>query len=271
MIRSTRGKSRFVFIVLLALAGASQFAMAQTDDDFELDYNFDSIPVDDYRDLDYIGFGGGYLGMYSLLNYDELNTVAAQFGMEDFSGGMLMNGGGGFIGGLGIRNVRFGFYGVGGSLEKTTSTDVYNRTLRFSSSLVALQLDYAIFMPPDGLMLFPGVMVGRGSNSLELHQVANDSVDFGALFNTGTFNGTGDGTDPNRYAQISRNTLHVQPTLNIEYAINQYVVVRGGAGYSFNFGGTWNDLSGTDVEGVPDITSDGLGIHFGLFVGLFQK
>ncbi len=272
MIRSIKGRGRLIFTLLLLLTGVSQLALAQPGDDFELDYNFDSIPVDDYRDVNYIGFGGGYLGMYSLLNYDELNTVAASFGLEDFSGGLLMNGGGGFLAGVGPENIRLGIYGVGGQLEKTVSTDAFKRTLRLSSSLVALQLDYAIFLPADGLMLFPGVMLGRGTNTLELYQVmASDSVRFDTLFNNPTFGGASDGSSTNRYARISRSTLHLQPTLNLEYAINQFVMIRAGAGYGLNFGGTWNDPIGTEVDDVPDINSDGLSVHFGLFVGLFQK
>lgn len=271
MIRPMWGMGRrglaAMAMLLLALAGTQ--ASAQTDDD-DFDYNFDDIPVDDYKDLDYIGFGGGYLGMYSLLNYDELNAVGNRFGFDDFSGGMILNGGGGFIGGVGIKNLRFGIYGLGGSKEQTITAETYSRTMRLSNSLVAAQLDYAVFLPPDGLMLFPGAMIGRGSNTLELYQVQNGELPFNTVFNDDAF-GPGADTTLNHYSRIQRNPIYLQPTLNLEYAFNEFIVLRLGGGYALNFGGTWTDVVGNDVSDVPDINANGFNAHLGLFVGLFQK
>lgn len=268
------GRFSFLLLLLTLLAGTTLFAQEEEEEDFD-DYNFDDVPTDDYRDLDYVGFGGGYLGMYSLINYEEMNKIAATFGMGEFSSGMLMNGGGGFLGGVGIRNLRYGIYGLAGSKSisqiDTIGGTPYNKTLRFSSGLVAAQLDYAIFLPPDGLMVFPGVMVGRGTNDIEFHQVRDGGVAFDTLFNPTRFEGGGDSSGLNYYSRISRSSLYVQPTLNIEYSLNQFVLLRAGAGYALNFGGEWSDASGTAVANVPDVKSDGLNIHFGLFVGLFQK
>lgn len=270
-----RGTGRFGLLLLLLTLFAASAAVAQEDEDDFDDYNFDDIPTDDFRDLDYVGFGGGYLGMYSLVNFDEINAIASDFGLGEFGSGMLLNGGGGFLGGVGIRNLRYGIYGLGGSKEVSgtvalNGTD-YNRTLRFSTGLVAAQLDYAFFLPPNGLMLFPGVMIGRGTSDIELHQVRDDGITFGTLFNEQEFSGGQDTTGLNMYSRVGRSSFHVQPTLNIEFAINQFILLRAGAGYGFNFAGEWSDPSGSTVSDVPDVNSDGFNVHFGLFVGLFQK
>lgn len=268
------GRFGFLLLLLTLLTGTALFAQEDDDDDFD-DYNFDDIPTDDYRDLDYVGFGGGYLGMYSLVNFDAMNEIATDLGMEQFGSGMLMNGGGGFLGGVGIRNMRYGIYGLGGSKEVSQVDTIggasYNKTLRFSSGLVAAQLDYAIFLPPDGLMVFPGVMIGRGTNRIEYNQVTDGGTGFDTLFSPGRFGGGGNEGGLNYYSSISRSSLYVQPTLNIEYSLNQFILLRAGGGYGWNFGGEWSDPSGAAISNVPDVSSDGFNIHFGLFVGLFQK
>jgi len=277
MTRTFRKNVRLVSGVVLILLLVATGAIAQPTDDEEKefdDFNFDDIPVEE-ADLDYIGFGGGYLGMLSLVNYDELNSIAAEFDItEKFSGPMLLNGGGGFIGGVGIDNVRWGVYGVGGTKEVTNSgvDDRSSRTIRFNSGLVALQLDYAIFTPVDGLMIFPGLMIGRASNEIEVHQTRNGAVPFASLFNPTRFNNPSSASDSLfQYVRISRNPLHLQPEVNIEYALNTFLLARVGAGYGLNFGGIWTDPSGTEITGVPDIEADGLNVHLGLFIGLFQN
>ena len=263
-------------IMTLLLAATGAIAQPPDDEEKEFDdFNFDDIPVEE-TELSYIGFGGGYLGMLSMVNYDELNRLATNFGIEEeFSGPMLLNGGGGFIGGIGFDNIRWGVYGVGGTKEikqDAVQGSDFSRSMRFSSGLIALQLDYAIFLPADGLMLFPGLMIGRGSNEVELHQTRNAAVPFNNLFDTVRFNNPLAVSDSLfQYARIARNPLHLQPTINLEYAINTFLLLRAGAGYGLNFGGTWTDPSGTEITDVPDVKGDGFNVHMGVFIGLFQN
>ena len=240
------------------------------------DFNFDSILVEQ-AELRYIGFGGGYLGMVSFVNYDQLNTLAVNFGMEQnaFSGPMLLGGGGGFVGGV-IPNTRLGVYAVGGTKEVSSevagTNGQYERTMRYSAGVIAAQLEYAFFLPADGLMFFPGVMVGRSSSEIELNQTRTAGVPFTNIFDPERFNAPAAAADSLiQYAHIARNSLHLQPTVTVDFAFNSYVLLRGGAGYGLNFGGTWTDPSGTEISDVPDVSADGLNVHFGLFVGLFQK
>lgn len=271
--RNNGGFLHFAVIVFF-LAVCNVVAQPPEDDGEEFDdFNFDDIPVED-AELDYIGFGGGYLGSVSLVNYDELNAVSNGFGIgnDEFKGPMLLSGGGGFIGGIVVPNTRLGIYSVGGSKEATTNLEggEYRRTMRFSTGYVAAQLEYAIFLPGSGLMLFPGVMVGRSSSDIELNQTRISGLSFNNAFSPPGFGSSG-GDSLVSYAHITRNSLHLQPTATVDWAINSFLMIRGGVGYAFNFGGTWTDPSGTEISDVPEITADGLNIHFGLFIGLFQK
>ena len=277
MTRIFSTNSRLTISTIFVFIFATCLAIAQPPDEdgeeFD-DFNFDDIPVED-AELDYIGFGGGYLGMVSLVNYDELNTVASSFGLDGFSGPMLLGGGGGFIGGIVIPNTRFGVYGLGGTKE--TSGDVpgngdYTRTMRFNTSFVAAQLELAFLLPGSGVTAFPGIMIGRSTSEIEVTQTRKAGSSFGNVFDPPGFNAPGTGSDPFvQYGKITRNSLYLQPTATLDWALNSFLLVRGGVGYSLNLSGSWTDPAGTEVTDVPDISEDGLNIHFGIFVGLFQK
>lgn len=242
------------------------------------DFNFDEIPLDDYQKLDYVGFGLGYLGNYALLPLDEVNNIGAEFGLDPVSSGMLSHGFGVFLGGIGLRNIRYGFYNQFGSTEslKTVTLDdgqEYSRKLVFSSNLLSFQLDYAIFLPiQQGLVLFPGIALSRETSELELFQIKSDDLNYAELFNPNDYNSIDSVTvEQNRYGRIVRNSFQIRPMVSLDFAINYFLVLRAGAGYSFNLTGDWNHASRDPISGVPEIKSDGLLFQFGLFVGLFQK
>ncbi len=280
--RSTR---LFLVVPTLLLCGilwSTPQLLAQEEDpqsdtsEFD-DFNFDDIPVDDYRDLDYVGFGVGYLGNYGLLPFDEMNAIGAEFDMPEISSGLLSHRLGVFIGGIVLKNFRYGFYfPISGSKEVNSTVTLqgeeYSRTLAYSSNRSTFQLDYALFLPPEGLVLFPGLMVSREKSEVELIQVQANDLTYETLFNPEEFDGTVPaGAVRNRYARIERNSFQLQPTLTLDYAVNYFLLLRAGVGYGFNVSGTWQHASGEQIDNVPDVKSDGVQIQFGLFVGLFQK
>jgi|GEM_PF-507769 len=239
-------------------------AQAQPSENFD----FDDIPVDDAGQY-YIAIGGGYLGMIPFMNYDPLNTLSSSLGLGMFDGPFLMNGGGGLASILVVPNIRIGVFGAGGSQLASSDVDIngssYKRSLRFSNSVTALQLDYAIRLA-GSLTVLPGVMIGAGNRALELTQSHIDSADFGGIFTSAA--GPGD----NRYARISNGYLFYYPAVNIEYAFTKFMMLRGGVGYAGSVGSSkWSDGAGVEIKNVPDIKTDGLTVQFGLFVGLFQN
>lgn len=248
--------------LVLAFALASPM-YAQNGDEFD----FDDIPVDDARQY-YVAVGGGYLGMLAFPNFDELNTVSRGLGLPDFEGQLYMNGGGGLISLLVVPNMRLGIFGASGSRiiqsDVTLPEGTYKRSLRFTSTITAAQVDYAIRLFRSFTIL-PGVMIGAGSYNLELTQSRNNGENFPDVFQTGN------ATVANRYARISRGHFFWNPALNLEFAATQFVMFRAGVGYSGTaWPGNWTDGAEVTVNNVPDINADGLTLQFGVFVGLFQ-
>lgn len=261
---------RFIFgVCCLVMTATVVHAQADTTDTFD----FDDIPVDDVRPP-YLGVGGGYLGMLTFMNFDELNKLGTEFGLDDFSGQVFMNGGGGLTAIGVIANVRLGVFGAGGSLDRTVNVTLggktYTRTLRFGLGMTAAQFDYAIPIF-DGVTIFPGVMLGVGSSTLELTQTSAESPTFDDLVSASAFSDSGS-VNFNRSTKLSRSQFYLNPALNFEYVPIQFLMIRAGVGYGALVGsGDWSDQAGATVSNAPDIKANGLAVQFGLFIGLFQR
>ncbi len=254
---------RFALTVLaICFAGGDQLLAQNPNDPF----SFRDKPGDPIRS-DYWGLGGGYLGSVFVPNYDGVNTIAANLELPEFSGPMIMNGGGGFVSVFFIQpNVRFGFYGMGGSKKVTATrtadgTTPVTRSLELRHSVAAAQIDYAIRVSST-LTLTPGTMIGLGSFDLESTQ--------------SLVNGTGssvlnpDSTSAAYNARLSSRRLFYYPALNLEWVPAKVLMIRVGGGYAGTLSSDWTDNNDVAVSGMPDINANGPAVQFGLFVGLFQ-
>ncbi|MBC8145014.1 MAG: hypothetical protein H7X80_05470, partial [bacterium] len=241
---------RLVAFTFAALMCASPL-LAQGGED---DYDFSEIPVEE-EDIPYIGVGGGYQLMVTLYDDAALNTAASEIGMGQFSGPMIMHGGGGWTAIGIIPNVRLGVFGGAGSKELTSEiengTDKYKRSLRFSSGYTVAHVDYAIPVISK-LTIAPGFMLGGGSTTLEYSQTKVGAT-FASLFDSTKI--VAGGGDLSRQSSVSRSYPIFIPVLNIEYAMTQFILVRAGVGYAIAPGDSWEDRHGNDVASVPDITN----------------
>ena len=247
------------FLMLLLLTAPLSFAQPNTDP-----YNFDDVPVDAAGRI-YIAIGGGYLGVLSFADHTELNKVADTLGLSHISGPMLLNGGGGFSSLLIIDNVRVGVYGLGGS--KSTQKDTlingttFTRSLKFSQSVTGLQFDYAIRLSRD-FTLLPGVMVGANDYTMEVTQSNSNGEPLGSIIpgqEGSSFN-----------SRINNSSLYYNAGINLEWVPFRLMMLRAGAGYNGVLAASWSDANGTTVSGVPEVSTNGLSVQFGLFVGVFQ-
>jgi hypothetical protein len=258
--------------LLLFLLGFVSVVSAQPPSD---EFDFDEIPLDE-GELPYIGVGGGYTLFLPLMNYDPLNAFSRNLGMGDFSGQLLMHGGGGWtVIGL-IPNLRFGVYGAGGSKKITQGVAIsgvdYDRTIRFDAGFTAAHIDYAIPIFRS-FSAVPGVMIGSGNNTLKVVQTQRTGATMDNFF--GGFVGGSD----NRQATMTRSFLFLYPAVNLEYALTQFAMIRVGGGYQYSYFGSssaWTDTEGIEIaEGTTilanDIKSDGPMLNVGLFLGLFQQ
>lgn len=255
-------------VVTLSLVLLAVTSLCSQGVDDVLDYR--DIPVDADNTGAYLGVGFGYLGMLTLVNYDNLNEVARSVGFDitnkdqTFSGPFFLHGGGGFASILLIDNLRLGVYGAAGT--KKVQRDLNDslkhvRSFRFTSSVTAVQIDYAIRLLPN-LTLLPGIMGGLNVYTLRTSQSRKEE-DVSILIpdsRPGSFD-----------SQISSNNILYYPALNIEWAPSPFVMLRGGAGYSGIIAGDWTDGNDVKVSNLPDISAKGVTFQFGLFLGLFQQ
>lgn len=227
------------------------------------DFTFDDIPVDDVKQY-YVAAGGGYLGMMTFMNVDELNKVAASVNVGKFSGQMTMHGGGGVVSLLFVPNLRFGVFGAAGSQALQAKDQSGGmRSLRFRTSITAFQADYAVRIFKS-LTVLPGVMLGAENYGLEMTQTEAGGPQFDSLF-SGNQGAT-------RNANISNAHPFYLPAVNLEYALTQFFMIRAGVGYKGAFGvGDWTNDADVPVRGTPNINANGLSLQFGVFLGLFQN
>lgn len=248
---------RSLFLLFALLAPASLLAQGGGEQ-----FSFDDIVVDDAKQY-YVAVGGGYAGMMTFANNDELNKVSAKLGLPAFDGPMTMHGGGGLVSLLFVPNLRLGVYGAGGSKAVVQVTDTVQTTLRFGTAVTGVQIDYAVRLFKAFTML-PGVMVGPETYSLEMTRSEKGGADFDGLFSSNQ--------GLNRSANISNSHVFYYPSINFEYAITQFFMLRLGAGYKGTFGdGTWTDAGDVAIRNAPAINANGLSVQFGLFLGLFQS
>ncbi|MFP4529591.1 MAG: hypothetical protein ACLFQX_13680, partial [Candidatus Kapaibacterium sp.] len=140
----------------------------------------------------------------------------------------------------------------------------------FSLSYNGFAIDYAI-TPIKSLAILPGLNLGWGSMTLEAFQTrkyADGGMDWGE-FNPGR-----DGYDFMKHAEAG--FMFVEPTLNVEFALTSFSMIRVSGSYAVTFTGSvfttdWEFNRITPLENVPDgINGNGFKLQAGLFIGLFN-
>ncbi len=214
----------------------------------------------------YFAVGGGYIGTFQVMNFDQINLIAKNFGVSDFVGGIFCSGVGGIAPVLIVKNLRVTVSGYSGSITRdaktfdTTLKSDINLNMSVTSSVNSFGLDYA-FQPFKGLAVLPGASFGWGSLTIERAKTS------GAVeYTTGTAQA---GTQS--LNKLGANYLFVHPNLNLEYAVTQFAMIRVSAGYMLSFMGDWEMNGIAKVNNVPkELNSNALTLQFGVFVGLFN-
>ncbi|MFM8472022.1 MAG: hypothetical protein ACKOBV_00715, partial [Candidatus Kapaibacterium sp.] len=78
---------------------------------------------------------------------------------------------------------------------------------------------------------------------------------------------------PASMRRLEINHLYLQPTVQFEYALTTFTMIRANVGYAMTFqGDTWTLNRTTQVTGAPSaLNSSGLTAGFGVFFGLFRN
>ena len=228
------------------------------------EYSFDTEPIQKEK-VPYFAFAGGvtssfYFADFSALN-EQLTKPGHDFNVGKFDGQLTMIGGEGFTGLIYINNLRAGFFSYGGGKILENNNADYKRTVEYRAALYGLSLDYA-YVPFRKFAVLPGVSFGRGALEVNTYQAKAD-----ASWNN--YNPVGDTL--NFQNQAETGFWFVKPSINLEYAIAEYLMFRVGASYNLQLGSSWTLNKNATLNNVPDkISASGMNIQLGIFVGLFN-
>ena len=214
-------------------------------------------------------FGGGigYVPAWYIPNVDPINSELSLIGMPELStGGFYSSGIAGFLYIGFVKDFRIGGMGFSGCLSSSHIVDNINREVDYSLSGGGVTLEYTLpFIKNVGVSV--GTIIGAGSMELELFR------------NNGEFSWAGmweELSDPNAssdsyYGKLRNHYWMITPTLNFDYPIYRFVVIRLGVGYQLTFADDWMADNDQPVTNIPsDLYSNSFFIQSGIFIGFFS-
>lgn len=228
---------------------------------------FDTEPLREEK-TPYFAIAGGYTGSFFFSNLDDLNSAlkTAGFGMSDeFSAPIYLSGVQGFTGIVIVPNMRVGFHSQSGmqkiSNDIVISDKSYTRQLEYSINMNSLSFDYAITIAKS-FAIIPGVSAGWGRLSLESSQ-AESELDWTKFTPTPY--------DLNFMQRAEASFWLIEPNVNIEFALTNFLMLRANGGYTMSFMNDWEMNRTATLKNVPDgINGTGFHFQFGVFLGLFN-
>ncbi len=212
-------------------------------------------------------FGGGigYVPAWYIPDFGAVNTELKSAGMPEFStSGFYSSGISGFIYiGL-VKFLRVGGMGFGGSISKSQNINGLNRQVNYNLGGGGLTIEYTLpFVKEVGVSV--GATIGRGNLKIELYRNSS-SYDWNEIWNEF------DGDSTSNYSRVLNNDFWTfTPTLNIDWPIYRFVVLRIGAGYQLSVGNDWTADNNQSLSNVPsDLNGNSFFIQSGLFIGFFS-
>jgi hypothetical protein len=212
-------------------------------------------------------FGGGigYVPAWYLPDINPVNMELRNSGMPEFSSsGFYSSGISGFIYIGFIKFLRIGGMGFGGSVSKSQNLNGINREVDYSLGGGGLTVEYTLpFVKEVGISV--GAVIGKGNLQIELYRNST-SFNWNGIWNE--FNGD---STTNFSRVLNNNFWTFTPTLNIDWPIYRFVVLRLGAGYQFTFSGDWTADNDSPLSNVPtNLNGNSFFIQSGLFIGFFS-
>jgi hypothetical protein len=214
-------------------------------------------------------FGGGigYVPAWYIPNVSPINTELSQIGMPELStSGFYSSGIAGFLYLGFVKDLRIGGMGFGGSLSTSQTVDNVNREVVYTLSGGGVTIEYTLpFIKNVGVSV--GAVIGAGSLELDLYR------------NSGNFSWGGmweELNDPNQasddyFGKLRNHYWMFTPTINVDYSVYRFVVLRIGVGYQLAFADEWTADNDQPVSNIPsDLNSNSFFIQSGIFVGFFS-
>ncbi len=255
---------------ILLLMSVLMLPMFLTAQDDEIDnLPFDNEPLRD-DDRTYFVLAGGVTYDFLMINEDNLNSFLGNSGDLTLSGPIQLTGGQGVLGLPWIKNLRFGVFGYGGSVESDLleenypwidpNGDPFTSTFSSQTSLTASMFGFSVhygYVPFEHFAILGGVNAGWGDVTYE-------------SFNAITSPKDAQTTIPFGVSRFEKNYFFVMPNIQLEYAITSFIVLRADASYNLTVGQdtdwTYNNLGSNSVN--PDFNLNGMKVGFGVMIGL---
>lgn len=214
-------------------------------------------------------FGGGigYTPAWYVPGVDAINSELEQIGMPELpSSGLFSSGGAGFIYIGFVKNLRIGGMGFGGSTSVSQRVNAINREVVYCLGGGGLSVEYTLpFVKDFGISI--GTVIGIGNLEIHLYR------------NRGSFSWDGtweqfedDEINPGDFSRkINNNFWMVTPTLNFDWPIYRFVILRIGVGYQITFNEDWTTDNDQELLDVPsDLSGNSFFIQSGIYIGFFS-
>ncbi len=210
------------------------------------------------------GGAGGVTPFVLFPNFDELNISMAGANLDDFSGPIIAFGGGGYAYVMIIDNLRLGGVGFVGSQSTSSKLNGFNNEVIYSIGGGAATIEYT--MPfIKNIAVSAGVMIGAGGIDIEVYQNSTE-YDWNSLWYSVP---PSPGIQNTNY-KISNSFFLFSPTVNVDIPITRFLAIRGGLGYQFAIGDSWEINNGQELKSVPSgLNGNSFFIQTGIFIGLF--
>ncbi len=211
-------------------------------------------------------FGGGigYVPAWYFPNLAPINVELRKIGMDELSSGFFSSGGAGFIYLGFVKNLRVGGMGFGGSVSTSKVFGSDTKEVIYNLSGGGLTVEYTLPIIKD-IALSVGAILGAGTLRINFY---SNSGSF-------TWQGTWEEFDSSSSDSFSRSLKNsywsFTPTVNLDFPLNRFIVVRLGVGYQLTFNDDWTADNDRELIGVPsDLNANVFFIQSGLFIGFFS-
>ncbi len=212
-------------------------------------------------------FGGGigYVPGWYMPDLDPINLQMNNIEMPELNtSGLYSSGIGGFIYIGFVKYLRVGGMGFSGTTSSTLTIGNVNREVLYRLGGGGLTVEYTIpFVKDFGVSV--GASIGAGTMTLNIFS------------NSGSFNWQNIWQEYEDEESNSTNTVMnnsywmLTPTLNLDWPVYRFVVLRLGVGYQLTFGDAWTVDNDKPLEGVPsEFSGNALFVQSGIFIGFFS-
>jgi len=211
-------------------------------------------------------FGGGigYVPGWYMPNLTPVNSEMSNIGIPELStSGFYSSGIGGFIYIGFIKHLRVGGMGFSGSTSSTQKVGDVNNEVLYKLGGGGVTIEYTLpFVKDFGVSV--GATIGAGTMTVNLFS-SNDDFDWKNIWDFGE-------AEASSVNAVMDNSFWMfTPTLNLDWPVYRFVVLRLGVGYQLTFGDEWTADNDQPLQNVPpDLNGNAFFIQSGIFIGFFS-